>query len=68
MGKRFSACVVLKFVLQRREGEKREGVQISKQSTQNLGPNNSNPVHCQTTDLCILKLQGAVQVIIHVTF
>ena len=33
---RFSACFVLKFALQRGEGKKREGVQISKQSTQNL--------------------------------
>ena len=36
MGERFSACFVLKFVLQRGDGEKREGMQISKQSTQNL--------------------------------
>ena len=33
---RFSACFGLKFALQRGEGEKREGMQISKQSTQNL--------------------------------
>ena len=31
-----SVCFVLKFALQRGVGEKREGVQISKQSTQNL--------------------------------
>ena len=36
LGQRFSACFVLKFALQREEGEKREGVQISKQSTRNL--------------------------------
>ena len=32
----FCAWFVLKYALQRGEGEKREGVQISKQSTQNL--------------------------------
>ena len=36
LGQRFRACFVLKFALQRGEGEKRDGVQISKQSTQNL--------------------------------
>ena len=37
LGQRFSACFVLKLVVpQRGEGEKREGVQISEQSTQNL--------------------------------
>ena len=34
----FCACFVLKFALQRGEGERREGVQISKQSTQSLRP------------------------------
>ena len=33
---RFSVCFVLKIAPQRREGEKKEGVQISKQTTQNL--------------------------------
>ena len=33
MGKRFSACFVLKFALQRGEGVKREEVQISKSNT-----------------------------------
>ena len=32
LGQRFSACFVSKFDLQRGEGEKREGVQISKQN------------------------------------
>ena len=35
-GQRFSAYFVLKVAPQRGEGEKREGVQISKNSTQNL--------------------------------
>ena len=35
-GHRFSAYFVLKVAPQRREGEKREGVQIYKNSTQNL--------------------------------
>ena len=35
-GQRFGACFVFKFALQRGEGEKREGVQISKRSTHNL--------------------------------
>ena len=39
----FSACFVLKFAVQRGEGEKREGVQITKQSTQNLSPNTLSP-------------------------
>ena len=33
---RFSACMALKVAPQRGEGEKREGLQISKNSTQNL--------------------------------
>ena len=33
LGQRFCACFVLKLALQRGEGEKREGVQISKQRT-----------------------------------
>ena len=37
VGQRFCACFVLKFALQRGEGEKR-GVKISKQGTQNLRP------------------------------
>ena len=36
LGHRFSACFALKFAPQRGEGKHREGVQISKQSTQNL--------------------------------
>ena len=36
LGQRFSAYFVLKVAPQRGEGEKREGVQISKNSTQNL--------------------------------
>ena len=36
LGHRFSACFILKFALQRGEGEKREGVKISKRSTQKL--------------------------------
>ena len=35
-GQRFSAYFILKVAPQRGEGEKREGVQISKNSTQNL--------------------------------
>ena len=38
---RVSACFVLKFALQREEGEKREGVQISKQSTKNFDRGNT---------------------------
>ena len=37
---RFCACFVLKFTLQKEEGEKRKGVQILKQSTQNLSYHN----------------------------
>ena len=39
-GMRFRVCFVLKFELQRREGERREGMQISKQSRQNLSYQN----------------------------
>ena len=38
LGQWFSACFVLKFANQREEGERREWVHISKQSTQNLWP------------------------------
>ena len=37
-GQRFCACFVLKYAHQRGEGEKREGVLISKQRPQNLWP------------------------------
>ena len=47
----FCACFGLKFALKRGEGEKREGVQISKQSTQNLSYQN---VFYQ----CIQKFHG----------
>ena len=36
LGQRFCACFVLKFALQRGEGEKRGGVQSSKQTTLNF--------------------------------
>ena len=42
VGQRFrGACFVFKFALQREEGEKSEGVQISTQGTQNLWPKKS---------------------------
>ena len=38
LGQPFSSCLVLKFARQRGEGQKRGGIQISKQSTQNRWP------------------------------
>ena len=40
LGQRFGACFVMIFALQRGEGEKREGVQFSKQIVQNLSYQN----------------------------
>ena len=36
LGQKFSACFALKFMFQRAELVKKEGMQISKQSTQSL--------------------------------
>ena len=38
LGQRLRACFILKFALQSGEGEKREGMPISKQSAQNIWP------------------------------
>ena len=45
LGQRFRACLVFKIALKRGEGEKRDQMQISKQSTLNLSPNTLSPVH-----------------------
>ena len=45
LGQRFSVCFVLKLAPQRGKGEKREGVQISKQTTQPLTSENISPLN-----------------------
>ena len=54
MCQRFSACFVLKFALQRGEGEKREGMQISKLAHRTFDlRSNSTPVYLKVTHLLV---------------
>ena len=57
LGERFIACFDLKLASQRGQGEKREGLQISEQSSQNLLPKKYlDPCifHCQVARFYVL--------------